>query len=171
MQLNVVNQTYETIKALFPNACTLDEVLDEIAKSDRDIFINTKETADGAKCARAVRARGLQNRTVYFCATDQIFTQIYGVDTAAKLGYSLGSGAVPTGPELDQKIKSLHASYIMLQKTHATQEIVEYWHARKYRVCVWTVNDKDTMRALCDMGVEGIMTDYPEYCVEARARG
>ena len=171
VQLNVVNQTYETIKALFPNACTLDEALDEIAKSDRDIFINTKETADGAKCARAVRARGLQNRTVYFCATDQIFTQIYGVDTAAKLGYSLGSGAVPTGPELDQKIKSLHASYIMLQKTHATQEIVEYWHARKYRVCVWTVNDKDTMRALCDMGVEGIMTDYPEYCVEARARG
>ncbi len=171
VQLNVVNQTYETIKALFPNACTLDEALDEIAKSDRDIFINTKETADGAKCARAVRARGLQNRTVYFCATDQIFTQIYGVDTAAKLGYSLGSGAVPTGPELDQKIKSLHASYIMLQKTHATQEIVEYWHARKYKVCVWTVNDKDAMRALCDMGVEGIVTDYPEYCVEARARG
>ena len=31
-----------------------------------------------------------------------------------------------------------------------------------------TLNDKDTMRALCDMGVDYILSDYPEYCVQAR---
>ncbi len=171
VQLNVVSQTYETIKALFPTACTLDEALDVIAKSDRDIYLNPKETADGAKCVQAVRSRGLQSRTVYFCGTDQVLSQIYGADSSARLGYSLNTGMAATGPELEEKVKALHLSYIMLHKNLADRQTVDYWHERKCKVFVWTVNDKDAMRTLCDMGVEGILTDYPEYCVEARARG
>ncbi len=171
VQHNVANETYETVKALYPSMCTLDEALDEIAKSERDIYLNPKETADGTKCAQAVCVRGLQSRTVYFCATDQVLTQIYNVDASARLGYSLGSGAVCTGQELDDKVKTLHVSYIMPHKSLVSQPLIDYWHERKCKVCVWTVNDQVTMRTLCDMGVDGIITDYPEYCVEARAKG
>jgi glycerophosphoryl diester phosphodiesterase len=30
------------------------------------------------------------------------------------------------------------------------------------RVHVWTVNDIESMQQLIDLGVDGIMTDYPE---------
>jgi glycerophosphoryl diester phosphodiesterase len=30
------------------------------------------------------------------------------------------------------------------------------------RVIPWTVNDAATMRALIEMGVDGIITDYPD---------
>ena len=171
VQHSVASETYETVKALFPSVCTLDEALDVIDKSERDIFLNLKDTADGAKCAQAVRAHGLQSRTVYFCGLDQLLTQVYEADSSAKLGYSLGSGVVSTGQELDDKVKALHISYIMPHKSLVDQALIDYWHERKYKVCAWTVNDKDAMRAMCDMGIDGILTDYPEYCVEARARG
>ena len=40
------------------------------------------------------------------------------------------------------------------------------------RVDVWTINDPDEMARLLDMGVDGIMTDYPDRLLELmRARG
>ncbi|MCP4625525.1 MAG: glycerophosphodiester phosphodiesterase [bacterium] len=35
-------------------------------------------------------------------------------------------------------------------------------HARNMRVQVWTVNDIDSMKRLLKLGVDGIMTDYPQ---------
>jgi glycerophosphoryl diester phosphodiesterase len=35
-------------------------------------------------------------------------------------------------------------------------------HARNMRVHVWTVNDLEQMRYLINLGVDGIMTDYPQ---------
>jgi glycerophosphoryl diester phosphodiesterase len=38
---------------------------------------------------------------------------------------------------------------------------VEAAHARNLKVHVWTVNDVDEMQKLLQLGVDGIMTDYP----------
>ena len=42
-------------------------------------------------------------------------------------------------------------------------------HALGLRVVVWTVNEADEMRALARLGVDGIITDYPDRAVEALA--
>jgi glycerophosphoryl diester phosphodiesterase len=34
------------------------------------------------------------------------------------------------------------------------------------RVQVWTVNDVNAMQRLLDLGVDGIMTDYPQRLLE-----
>ena len=44
----------------------------------------------------------------------------------------------------------------------ATRRFIEGAHARNMRVHVWTVNDVESMQRLIDLGVDGIMTDYPE---------
>jgi glycerophosphoryl diester phosphodiesterase len=43
-----------------------------------------------------------------------------------------------------------------------TREFVEAAHKRNLKVHVWTVNETEAMRRLLDMGVDGIMTDYPD---------
>jgi len=51
-------------------------------------------------------------------------------------------------------------SYGELQVTN--QRFVEAAHARNMRVQVWTVNDGESMKRLLRLGVDGIMTDYPQ---------
>lgn len=46
-----------------------------------------------------------------------------------------------------------------------TPELVEHLHARGMAVNVWTVDDPDRMRALVEMGVDGICTNVPDVLV------
>ena len=46
------------------------------------------------------------------------------------------------------------------------QRFLEAAHNRNMRVHVWTVNDANTMKQLIQLGVDGIMTDYPQRLLE-----
>ena len=50
-----------------------------------------------------------------------------------------------------------------------TAETLAEAHALGLRVVVWTVNDVEDMLALARLGVDGIITDYPDRAVEALA--
>ena len=45
---------------------------------------------------------------------------------------------------------------------NVTQEAVEAAHAEGLRVIVWTVNKVEDMKRLIALGVDGIITDYPD---------
>ena len=47
-----------------------------------------------------------------------------------------------------------------------TQRFVEAAHARNLKVHVWTVNETDSMKKFMQLGVDGIMTDYPQRLLE-----
>ena len=52
---------------------------------------------------------------------------------------------------------------------YVTVDIVDRAHATGMQVIPWTVNDKPTMRALMDAGVDGLITDYPDRLREVMA--
>jgi glycerophosphoryl diester phosphodiesterase len=43
-----------------------------------------------------------------------------------------------------------------------TREFIKAAHARDLQVHVWTINDEESMKRLIELGVDGIMTDYPD---------
>ena len=43
-----------------------------------------------------------------------------------------------------------------------THELVEAAHARGLQVHAWTINDEESMKRLIALGIDGIMTDYPD---------
>ena len=51
-----------------------------------------------------------------------------------------------------------------------TREFVEAAHGRNLRVHAWTVNAEEDMRRLVEMGVDGIMTDYPDRLLKVLGR-
>ena len=165
----VAEMDLEAFKALNPNYCTLDEALDVIKATGKDIFLNPKDTADGAKCVEAVRKWELQSRTVYFCNSESLLRAIYNADNGAQLGYSMSSGSAAMNDSLADLAKNLHLSYVMPHKSLINQEVVNFWRDRGYKVCAWTVNDRSTIKSLCDMGVDAILSDYPGFVVEERA--
>lgn len=44
-----------------------------------------------------------------------------------------------------------------------TPELISECHKRKIKIIPWTVNTVEEMKKLKDMGVDGIITDYPNY--------
>lgn len=164
VEFTVLKLSLEVLRALNPSVCTLDEALDVIAATGKEIYLNPKDTALGAECVQAIRERGLQSRTLYLCGNDLLLQEIYEADHSAVLGYALSASQDATGDSLVKKMKSLHISYIMLNKALCTQENVNYWHDKGYKVCAWTVNDSAMMQSVCNMGVDSILTDYPEQC-------
>ncbi len=51
-----------------------------------------------------------------------------------------------------------------------SKDFVEAAHKRNLKVHVWTVNEIADMRRLLEMGVDGIMTDYPDRLLEILGR-
>jgi glycerophosphoryl diester phosphodiesterase len=51
-----------------------------------------------------------------------------------------------------------------------TRDFVEAAHGRGLRVHAWTVNDEADMRRLIDIGVDGVMTDYPDRLLKLLGR-
>lgn len=51
-----------------------------------------------------------------------------------------------------------------------TRDFVEAAHGRNLRVHAWTVNDEGNMRRLIELGVDGIMTDYPDRLLKVLGR-
>ena len=46
--------------------------------------------------------------------------------------------------------------------SHVTDQLIKDCHARKMRIIPWTVNDRKEIVRLKSMGVDGIITDYPD---------
>jgi glycerophosphoryl diester phosphodiesterase len=51
-----------------------------------------------------------------------------------------------------------------------TPRLVDAAHGRNLQVHAWTINDPDDMRRLVALGVDGIITDYPERLMEVLGR-
>ncbi len=51
-----------------------------------------------------------------------------------------------------------------------SKDFVEAAHRRNLKVHVWTINDETDMRRLIEMGVDGIMTDYPDRMLKLLGR-
>lgn len=157
----VAEQTLTEIRALVPKMCTLDEAIDVIAPSGKDIYLHLKETADGEKCARAVMDRGLQSRAFYFSRTEPQLEQVYAADPEAKLGLSFKNEGKAIGKSVEKKVKKLHLSFLVVHKDSVYTKLVKYWHKREIEVVTWTVNDRMDAKWLGKKGVDAMITDDP----------
>ncbi len=59
------------------------------------------------------------------------------------------------------QIPEYHGDYHLL-----TEEFIERAHKKNIKIHVWTINEKKEMERLIKLGVDGIMTDYPDLLSE-----
>jgi len=55
-------------------------------------------------------------------------------------------------------------------KKVCTKAFVQEAHAKGLKVYVWVANKRREIRRFCEMGVDGIMSDYPERCLASISR-
>jgi glycerophosphoryl diester phosphodiesterase len=87
-------------------------------------------------------------------------------DAKPALGASLAEivqavNSAVSGAPMPEGVMALQVPPSFMGSPLVTREFVEHAHAHEVAVHVWTINDLDEIEALTDLGVDGIVTDYP----------
>jgi glycerophosphoryl diester phosphodiesterase len=148
---------------------TLREVFDALPRLRFNIEPKQSEPPVVAPLCRLIRERGMASRVLVAAfAGDtmeqfrrecpEVATSASTAEAAGFLSLQRSASAGSYGPPMQalQVPESAGALRVL------SREFVEAAHARNLRVHAWTVNDEGDMRRLLDLGVDGIMTDYPD---------
>jgi glycerophosphoryl diester phosphodiesterase len=125
-----------------------------------------------------VMAMGREDRTLLTAGDDAIMAVLR--KRLAELPRPIAQGA-STGDVLDfvrtaleggspvSEPMALQIPAAFAGRPLVTRELVDHAHAHDVHVHVWTINDPTEMDALLDLGVDGIITDFPARATERTA--
>ena len=127
----------------------------------------TSPTA-GALC-RVVRARGMAEKVLVASFTQTVLEEFRracpGVATSAgpgEVSKFLALSKAGLGTSYSPSMQALQVPEYAGGVRMITKDFVEAAHERNLEVHAWTVNDESRMSGLIELGVDGIMTDYPD---------
>jgi glycerophosphoryl diester phosphodiesterase len=124
----------------------VERTLEVIARAGREP-LTLVTAADDALMARLRRAIAASHAGVAQGAS--------AGDVLAFVRAALDAAAPPPGP------MALQVPAEFGGRPLVTRELVAHAHAHGVQVHVWTVNERDEMRRLLDLGVDGLITDFP----------
>ena len=64
--------------------------------------------------------------------------------------------------QLCQQVLGCHANFLLHRHDTLTHDIVDEAHQHGFSLWTWTVNDPESMRRAIALGVDALMTDYPD---------
>lgn len=155
----------------------LQEVIDQL---DTEQFINIevktlslRPMIDAEAVVKIIQRNNLYHRVLVSSFNPLVLHQIKKRDKEIDTGLlfqfrlPLYSRRPFTAPLL--KLQALHPEQHLVN-----ERFVAYARQRGYLINCWTVNDADEMRRLIDLGVDAIITDYPDLlhkvCAEYQER-
>lgn len=147
---------------------TLDEILAFAREHDIVFYLEIKP--GGAWRPEHALVAALQNsdavnRVVILCFDAEVLRTVRELDS------SLMTGLLADRPAADLVDRAVRAGARQLAPHWelVSQELVRQAHAAGLPVVPWTVNQPEPMQALLRLGVDGIMTDYPDRLITVLA--
>jgi glycerophosphoryl diester phosphodiesterase len=152
---------------------TLDEVLDSLPESYFNLELKQVEPSVAAQVCAAVRARGIQERVLAASFSTRALRQFRRecpeVATSAGawearaflLLHHLRLTRVWTPPFEAIQLPPRSNGFRIL-----TPRLLQSARERNLEVHAWTINDPEEMRDLLELGVDGLVTDFPDRMLE-----
>ncbi|MFL6337482.1 MAG: glycerophosphodiester phosphodiesterase [Pyrinomonadaceae bacterium] len=156
---------------------TLREVFEALPQMRFNIEPKHGAPALATPLCRLIRERGMTARVLVASFSGSILAEFRRecpeVATSAATGEVASfltlesAGLAPSySPAMQALQVPEHAGAVRV----LTRDFVEAAHGRNLRVHVWTVNAEGDMRRFIEMGVDGIMTDYPDRLLKVLGR-
>ena len=147
---------------------TLDEVFTRLPGMRFNIEPKQESPSLVKPLCRAIRERGMADKVTigsfrqgvldeFRKECPEVATSAGPAEVAEFLRASRNGGGTD-----EPKFKALQVPESMMGVRVLTRSLVESARARQLQVHAWTVNEAEDMRRLKELGVDGIMTDYPD---------
>jgi glycerophosphoryl diester phosphodiesterase len=135
----------------------------KLAKSKIKVCIEIKVHSAEEEILRTVRELEMEEEVIIFSFYKDVLKKIRQLDEDIPILY-LKSRA---NKNSIRKAKEMDAQAIGVGgKTKLDKDFLSFAHAQGLEVWRWTVNDEKSMRNLIDLGIDGLITDYPEKALE-----
>ena len=107
-----------------------------------------------------IKNHGLENRTIIQSFDVRTLQYLHSIDQKIKTALLIEEG--DTSP-LKKQLEELRFTPSILSPHFSlvNRQLINDCHAMGMRVIPWTVNELDKMRSLKSMGVDGLISDYP----------
>jgi glycerophosphoryl diester phosphodiesterase len=148
---------------------TLDEILEFARTSDVTFYLEMKESQSWGfeqALVGALRRSGEMNRVIVISFDADALLAVRRIEPA------LMTGLLDEKSSLKSIVKAqtLGVRQFLPRADRVTPEIIAAAHHADLRVVVWTVNELEDLRTGLAMGVDGIITDYPDRLIELLAK-
>lgn len=148
----------------FEHMPLLTDVLELFPEDFRlNIEVKPRSLADvftPVKVARMIKERNMQERVIISSFNPLALLGVKWVDKSILTGFLLETETWP----LLKLINLAHPDCLHLEAGLVSRDLLRYARQRGMAVNVWTVNNQPAIDWLVELGVDGIITDYPELC-------
>lgn len=137
---------------------TLREAL-EVGKGKIKVCIEIKSYGLEQEVLNAVNDLGVNDQVIIFSFYYPVLAKIRQLDKNIPILYLISTAdetTVDYAKVIDAKAIGVGSG------TGLTKEYIDFAHRQGVEVWQWTVNDEVDMQNLIDMGLDGIITDYPD---------
>jgi glycerophosphoryl diester phosphodiesterase len=133
----------------------LEEVLKKFAAS---AFLDIELKAPGFEEAavKLIRAHGNPEKTVVSAFHTETLTKVQELFPELQLGF------IYNRTQDEEARHNCPIEVVIPQFRLASRELITEVHEEGLKVFAWTVNDEHEIERLLDLGIDGIITDYPE---------
>lgn len=148
---------------------TLNEVLDAFPQMNFNIEQKHADLSSIGVVCSTLRERNMTSRVVFGSFRQEVLEQFRRecpeVSTSAGMSEVLAFTAFQKfglGESYSPQMHALQIPEKLGGVSIVTKNFIETAHKLNLKVHVWTINNPDDMKRLLDLGVDGIMTDYPD---------
>jgi glycerophosphoryl diester phosphodiesterase len=151
---------------------TLEEVMDKLGDKvliniEIKLPPNTPCTPFTDKVVELIQKKNLQSSVLVQSFHHDVLRRVNELDKSINLGILHGGGINST--EVVDFAKSINAVTFNPESKPLTQDIIDHLHKEHIMIMPWALGDDDSvnnMQKLQEMGVDGIITNYPDKLVK-----
>ena len=140
---------------------TLDEILEFARTADVTFYLELKETQGWGfeqSLVGALRRADAMSRVVAISFDAKVLETVHRIEPALTIGFLCEKPTL----QLTEKAVAIGAKQFLPRADRITPDLIAAAHRAKLLVVVWTVNEIEDMRAVAALGVDGIISDYPD---------
>ena len=108
-----------------------------------------------------IEAGGIAKRTTIQSFDKRTLQELHQKHPRMKTAYLIGANIKSSVNELISDL-GFRPTIISPEVRLVNPAFLAACHQKKLKVVVWTVNDRETIRQMADLGVDGIISDYPD---------